>query len=125
MDVVGFVNGKIYTRFNPKKIVNALVVVNERVVYAGENEKAKEIVKLLNGKVFDLEGKTVLPGFIDSHMHLDELGMYLNIVDLRGVRSIKELKKKIGDYAEKAQTTWVIGHGWDQELFEEKSWPTR
>jgi len=125
MDVVGFVNGKIYTRFNPKKIVNALVVVNERVVYAGENEKAKEIVKFLNGEVVDLEGKTVLPGFIDSHMHLDELGMYLNMVDLRGVRSIKELKKKIGDYAEKAQTTWVIGHGWDQELFEEKSWPTR
>jgi len=123
--VICFANGKIYVSFKPKKVVRALVVANERVIYAGEDEKAKKITELLDGEVVDLEGKTILPGFIDSHMHLDELGMYLNMVDLRGVRSIEELKKKVGDYAKRVQTTWVLGHGWDQELFEEKRWPTR
>jgi len=123
--IIGFVNGKIYVSFKPKKVVKALVVANERVIYAGEDEKAKKIAELLEGEVVDLEGKTILPGFIDSHMHLDELGMYLNMVDLRGVRSIEELKKKVEDYAKRVQTSWVLGHGWDQELLEEKRWPTR
>lgn len=123
--IICFVNGKIYVSFRPKKVLEALIVANERVIYAGENQKAKKIAELLGGEIVDLGGKTILPGFIDSHMHLDELGMYLNMVDLRGVRSIKELKKKVEDYAKKLQTTWVLGHGWDQELFEEKRWPTR
>jgi len=121
----GFVNGKIYTSFRPRKIVNGLVVANGRILYAGEEERAKKITALLNGELIDLEGKTVLPGFIDSHMHLDELGMYLNMVDLRGVKSIEELKSRVKDYAKKAETTWILGHGWDQELFKERRWPTR
>lgn len=121
----GFVNGKIYTSFRPRKVVNGLVVANGRILYAGEEERAKKITSLLNGELIDLEGKVVLPGFIDSHMHLDELGIYLNMVDLRGVKSIEDLKHRVKDYAEKAKTTWILGHGWDQELFKERRWPTR
>ncbi len=124
MLIRAFVNGKIYVSFNPKRTVEALLVAFGRVLYAGSKEKVKKIVQELGGEIIDLQGKVVLPGFIDSHMHLDELGMSLNMVDLRGVRSIEELKERIREHAKKSGT-WVLGHGWDQELFEEKRWPTR
>ncbi len=65
----------------------------------------------------------VLPGFIDSHVHLDELGIYLNSLDLRGVRNIDELKRRLKKHAEKTESGWIVGYGWDQELL--KRYPTR
>jgi predicted amidohydrolase YtcJ len=66
-----------------------------------------------------------LPGFIDSHLHIDELGMYLNSLDLRGTKSIGGLQEKLQDFASNVTTPWILGHGWDQELFSEKRWPTK
>lgn len=119
-----FVNGKIYVSFNPKRTAEAILVAFGRVLYAGSREKAEKIAGELGGEIIDLRGKVVLPGFIDSHLHLEELGMYLNMADLRGVGSIEELKERVREHAKKGGT-WILGHGWDQELFEEKRWPTR
>ncbi|WP_240911843.1 amidohydrolase [Thermococcus sp. M36] len=125
VDLKAFVNGRIYVSFKPLKVADAILVDSGRVIYAGSSEKARKLAEELNGEVIDLRGKVILPGFIDSHLHLEELGMYLETLDLRAVRSIAKLKKKLGSYAKKAKTTWILGHGWDQELFEEKRWPTR
>ncbi|WP_289846366.1 amidohydrolase [Thermococcus alcaliphilus] len=118
-----FVNGKIYVSFKPIKIVKAIVVANEKIIYAGESEKAQKIAKELGGEVVDLGGKTVLPGFIDSHMHLNSLGQSLKMLNLKGTKSIEELKTKLKGYAEKTSTSWILGFGWDQE--ELGRYPTR
>ncbi|MEM4554026.1 MAG: amidohydrolase [Ignisphaera sp.] len=123
--VVGFVNGNIYLSLKPLKKVKAIVVDGERVLYAGDNGVAESIVKLFGGDIVDLKGRTVIPGFIDSHIHLDGVGIYLSMLDLRGVKSISELKERLKDYSKKVETVWILGFGWDQELFEEKRWPTR
>lgn len=123
--LVGFVNGSIYVSFKPLRRVEAMIVAGGRVAYVGEKKVVETVIKTLKGELVDLGGRTVLPGFIDSHLHLDELGMYLNMLDLRGVRSVRELKEKLGNYARSVKTMWVLGHGWDQELFEEGRWPTR
>lgn len=123
--VIGFVNGNIYISFKPIRKVEAIAVANGRVIYVGSSSEVKGIVRSLNGTVVDLGGRTVLPGFIDAHVHIDELGMDLNTVDLRGVRSIEELKEKLRKALDRVETLWVLGHGWDQELFEEKRWPSR
>ncbi|EHR78668.1 amidohydrolase [Thermococcus litoralis DSM 5473] len=68
-------------------------------------------------------GKTVLPGFIDSHMHLNSLGQSLKMLNLKGTKSIEELKTKLKGYAEKTSTSWILGFGWDQE--ELGRYPTR
>ncbi len=72
----------------------------------------------------DVGGRVVIPGLIDAHLHLESLALMSEWVDLRGVRSIEELKKAI---LSKAKTTsnWVLGRGWDHELFVEKRLPTR
>ncbi len=125
-NIMGFVNGNIYISFKPLKRVSALVSYDGRIMYIGTSNKARKLVTLFGGRVIDLKGKTVIPGFVDAHMHLDGLGLMLNTLDLRGVKSISELKRRLKDYYEQHKDiSWVIGRGWDQELFEEKRWPNR
>ncbi|WP_370456636.1 amidohydrolase [Thermococcus sp. MAR1] len=119
-----FINGNVYVSFRPVKRVEAFLVVGGRVAMLGSTEEILKAAEVLNAEIIDLDGGTVLPAFIDSHMHLDELGEYLNMLDLRGVRSIEELKRKLRDFAKK-KDGWLRGHGWDQELFKENRWPTR
>ena len=123
--VRAFINGKIYVSFSPLRVESGLVVHGERVLYVGSSERALEVARSLGGEVVDLSGRVVVPGFVDSHLHVDSLGLVLSTLDLRGVRSIRELKERLREYASKSRFTWILGHGWDQELFEEKRWPTR
>lgn len=124
--VLGFTNGNIYVSFIPLKKATGLVVYGERILYSGDSDKAERLTKSLNGSVIDLEGLTVIPGFIDTHMHLDMLGVTLNTIDLRGIESIESLKKRLREYYEKnPESSWITGRGWDQELFKEGRWPNR
>ncbi|MEM0160887.1 MAG: amidohydrolase [Thermoplasmata archaeon] len=116
--IKAFVNAKIYASFKPLKITDALIIKDGKIAELGSD-------KILNfGKIeiIDLHRSIVMPGFVDAHMHLDELGEYLNILDLRNVKSIKEMQEKLKTVQDK---DWIIGHGWDQELFEEQRWPDR
>ena len=47
----------------------------------------------------------------------------MNSLDLRGIRSIDELKRRLKEHAEKTKSEWIVGYGWDQELL--KRYPTR
>lgn len=110
-----FVNGKIYLSFKPSKTAEAIVIGNEKVIYTGDSERARKIAEELEGEVVDLKGKIVLPGFIDSHIHLNFLGQSLKMLNLKGTKSIEELKEKLKDYVNKTNTSWILGFGWDQE----------
>ncbi len=80
----------------------------------------------MNPEIVDLEGKTVLPGFIDSHLHLVNFGISLRNLSLSGLRSIKELRDKVREHASSlGEDEWVLGRGWDQDLFRERRFPTR
>ncbi len=68
----------------------------------------------------DLKGRVVMPGFIDAHAHLDSIGINLATLDLRGIDSIEELKSRLREYVKSVKTRWVMGRGWDQELFRER-----
>ncbi|MDW8062999.1 MAG: amidohydrolase [Candidatus Caldarchaeum sp.] len=122
----GFVNGRIYTSFVPLKTASSIVIFGDRIVYVGDVDKAMSLTSMLGGQLVDLDGLTMMPGFIDTHMHVDMLGMSLRSVDLRGVRSIEEMKKSVKEFYERNRSlSWIFGRGWDQELFEEKRWPNR
>lgn len=118
------INGKVYLSYKPLRISESLIVAGGRVIFTGSKSSALTISELLECDLIDLEGKVVLPGFIDAHLHLDGIGMYLNTIDLRGVKSIEELKDKVRRFVNRA-SSWIYGHGWDQELFVEGRWPTR
>ena len=76
-------------------------------------------------KVIDGGGKTLLPGLIDAHGHVMALGYAAIQLDLTGTRSLDELKQRLGKYAaENPGTGWIVGRGWNQELWPNKAFPT-
>ncbi|MCS7133916.1 MAG: amidohydrolase [Candidatus Caldarchaeum sp.] len=122
---LGVVGGTVYQSFKPVKKASGLVALDGRIIFVGDGEKAKRLTTSLNGSLLELDGLTVLPGFVDCHMHIDLLAVSLHSIDLRGVRSIAELKQRLKTHYElNREASWILGRGWDQELFEEKRWPS-
>jgi predicted amidohydrolase YtcJ len=69
-------------------------------------------------RVIDLAGRTVTPGLVDAHCHLYGLGTTLEIVSVRGVGSEAEAAAVVARAAtEREPGEWVIGRGWDQNLW--------
>ena len=76
-------------------------------------------------KVVDLGGRAVLPGLIDAHGHVMGLGYALIQLDLTGSASVNDLKQRLKDYAAaNPGKGWIIGRGWNQELWPTKAFPT-
>ena len=71
------------------------------------------------------EGRTVLPGLIDAHGHVTDLGFAALRPDITGTRSIAELQQRLRDYAAaNPKVQWILGYGWNQESWTEKRFPT-
>ena len=89
-----------------------------RVLHAGEaTPRASATI--------DAEGRVVLPGFIDAHGHVIELGEHALQLDLVGTSSLGDLKQRLRDYAAAhPDTKWILGAGWNQELWPDKKFPT-
>ncbi len=107
--------------------MEALLAFNDKVVYAGEASKAKRLAETLQEagvkvETIELRDAYVLPGFVDSHLHLGSLGMSLQGIDVSRAQSIEELKSIVAREAGRF-SYWVYGRGWDQERL--GAWPTR
>ena len=76
-------------------------------------------------KVVDGGGKTLLPGLLDAHGHVMDLGFAALRLDLTGTSSLAELQQRLRTYAAAhPEAKWIIGFGWNQELWPEKRFPT-
>jgi predicted amidohydrolase YtcJ len=73
----------------------------------------------------DAGGRTLLPGFIDAHGHVMELGRDALQLDLIGTASLAELQQRLRSYAAAhPEAHWILGAGWNQELWPDKRFPT-
>jgi len=114
-------NGKIYTMDPKNPFASALVIQERKIVAVGENPQIKDRVSR-GFKVIDLKRKVVLPGFIDSHTHFVHFASNLDQLDLKGVKSEKELTLKIKSKAKSLKPNqWLFGRGWDKNIFKDKS----
>jgi predicted amidohydrolase YtcJ len=105
-------NAKIYTVNKTQPLAHSLAIKDGKLLAVGDD------VSQFSGpatKHYDLEGATVVPGLIDSHVHLQELGELLESVDLRHVRTIKEIADFVRQrVVERKPGEWIIGRNWDQ-----------
>lgn len=77
-------------------------------------------------KIVDLQGRFVMPGFNDAHMHLTEAGRKKLTVDLTGTRSLQEFQDRLREHLKTAMPDeWITGSGWDETLWPGSHLPTR
>lgn len=73
----------------------------------------------------DAQGRMLLPGLVDGHGHVMALGFAALQLDLTGTRSIAELQQRLRNYATaNPDAKWILGRGWNQELWSDKRFPT-
>lgn len=89
-----------------------------KVLHRGDKRPATKF--LIDGK-----GTYLMPGLIDSHAHVMEVGFAAMTLDLSDTRSLAEALAKISAYAKAhPDRPWILGRGWNQELWPEKRFPT-
>jgi hypothetical protein len=92
----------------------AVAIAGDRIVFVG----SRADVQAYRGdatEVIDLAGATVLPGLVDSHTHVPELGERLNRVDLTGVATEEEaIARAVAFAANVPKGEWIVGRGWDE-----------
>ena len=111
------INGNIIT-LNPK--------LNQAHSLSIDNGKIKSINKTAPKlKTIDLKGATVIPGFIDAHFHLKNYGKRLEQINFKGLTSLNQIKKLLEKKLQSIQKgEWILGFGWDQNLWDSKSFPS-
>jgi predicted amidohydrolase YtcJ len=126
-----FIHGNIYTgvvdkaAFNAIKRAQAVAVRGDRIQAVGENAEVQKL-KGPNTQVIDLGGKFMMPGFNDAHTHLAQGGFQALHVSLVGTRSLDEFRERIrANVASAAPGAWILGGGWDENLWPVKTAPTR
>ena len=126
-----YIHGDIYTgvfgtsSFHVSMRAKALAVKGDRILAIGDEEDVLKR-KGPDTTVIDLKGHFAMPGFNDAHMHLSEAGFRKLTIDLTGVRSVEEFRKRIRDRVDSAAPMeWITGFGWDETLWPVKELPTR
>ncbi|MHA4261553.1 amidohydrolase [Bacillus cereus] len=119
-----FINGNVYTVEAKQPWAEAVAIKNGKIIYVGNTKGAKKY-RNKNTKIIDLEGKMLLPGFVDSHLHASETVNSLYSVDLANARTIDEYVQAVEQYRNEHSDVKVIhGAGWSNTLFS-SSGPTK
>jgi hypothetical protein len=121
---IAILNANIITLNSKQPKAEAIAIQNGKIIAVGSNEEISKYVSK-ETKVIDAKNRTVVPGFVDCHVHMTGFGWFLQTLDLRNVRSIKEMQQKLQEHAEKnPEKSWILGGRWDHEKFVEKRFPT-
>ena len=116
-------DARIYTVDANRPIAQALAVADGRVLFVGDERGALSF-RGSNTKLVDLDGATVIPGMIDAHAHLLNLGMGLRRIELRGTTSLDDvIKRVVARRDELAKGEWLLGRGWDQNDWADTRFP--
>ncbi|HBZ08968.1 MAG TPA: amidohydrolase [Bacillus bacterium] len=97
-------------------------------IWPDERPPDDEIIKSDNFKEIDLNGATLIPGFIDTHNHILMYGQQKHQVDCRSPfnKNIKDIQQRLTEAAQqKNEYEWIIGYGYDDSLLEEMRHPTK
>jgi predicted amidohydrolase YtcJ len=118
-------DGNVLTMDSSQPSAEAVAVKKDRIAKVGTNKEIRQWIGD-DTKVINLQGRTVVPGLTDSHIHVGDFGKFLMWIDLKDVNSIEETQQRIRERTQKiSKERWIIGSGWDQTRFAEKRYPNR
>jgi predicted amidohydrolase YtcJ len=109
--------GTIYTLTSEGHQVEAILTDGDQIIALGSLHEIEE--KYAISERIDLQGGTMLPGFVDSHLHLIGHGETLVRLDLSVFSTKVEVLSAVKTYAEQfSGDEWIIGEGWNENLWE-------
>ena len=117
-------NGTIYTvnEDNPK--VSAVAVKEGRIIDVGFDSQMESHIGQ-GTEVINLDGRTMVPGFIESHGHIMGLGSAKLKLDLNGVENYDEIVDMVSKAVEETEPgEWILGRGWHQSKWLKDFKPT-
>jgi predicted amidohydrolase YtcJ len=120
-------NGPVITVDPQNSIASAVAINDNKIIYVGDNETALSF-KQNNTKLVDLKGRSLVPGFIDSHLHMAVFGANSIAIDCRSpkVSSIEDIKKLVKEAAALTpKGQWIRGWGYDHSKLKENRHPNR
>ncbi len=114
---------RIYTVNPAQPTASSIAIKGDRILAVGDNLQANIGPST---RIVDVAGAAVIPGLIDSHVHLTGLGQALEILDLREASSIEDITRQVRAAAAAAKPgEWIRGRGWDQTRWPGKEFPDR
>jgi|SRR5699024_1339956 len=122
-----FMNGEVITVNKNNEVMEAVAVQDNKIIAVGTNEEILEL-KDHNSEVIELQGKTLMPGFIDSHLHLtiygtNELSISCKKDHIQSINDLlTELKKRV---LTTPKGEWIRAWGYHEEKMVEKRFPTK
>jgi len=125
-------NGTIVTVDSANTVAEAVAVKDGKIAAVGTEVEVMQW-RGTGTELTDLEGKTVLPGFVEPHSHLSFVGVKLNVANLSPppvgpVGSLADLKQALREYMESKDLKpgdWIMGMGYDDTAMTEQRHPTR
>jgi predicted amidohydrolase YtcJ len=114
-----YINGNIYTVADAAK-VEAVATLDGMIIYAGSKVGLENYIGEGTEEI-DLQGKTMTPGFIESHGHLMDMGFGELNLDLTKIKNYNDMVALVAEAAAKAAPgEWILGRGWHQSKWDEQ-----
>ncbi|MGC5327235.1 amidohydrolase [Brevibacillus sp. SYSU BS000544] len=120
-----FLNGEVITVDQENSIAEAVAIQGNRIIAVGTNQEIKPYITAKT-KVVDLQGKSILPGFIDAHLHIlhgtNRMGINCKEPPIKSIKDLIEcLKQK---KSETAKGEWIRAFGFNEMSVDERRYPT-
>ena len=117
-------NASVYTVDPAFSKAEAFAVRDGRFIAVGTSDEIRAAYSA--DEAIDAKGQPIYPGFYDAHSHFFGYAQTYGQADLGGATSFEEIIDRLKAFrAEHPDTEWLLGRGWDQNLWEDKSFPTR
>ena len=121
-DVI-IIRSNILTQNPDHPVARTMIIKDGRIVAIGDDVS---ITGVDTAQMINLTDKTILPGFIDSHVHVRELGMDRIKANLVGVTTADEIVDRLQTrFPNPNPGVWLIGQGWDEGAFASLGYPDR
>ena len=124
-DVI-LVNGPIYTADADRRKVTGMAITGGKITALGSTDEIRALARE-DTEIVDLDGRSAIPGIVDSHNHLPTAGAMMSEgVILFDAKTISELQEMVAGRAQTMEPgEWIQGAGWIENQFEEWRMPTR
>ncbi len=120
MDLIIY-NARIYSVDKYFTIAESAAIKNGKFIAVGSDDEI--LGKYRSESMIDMEGRFVYPGLIDPHCHFYGYGSSLMNADLVGISSFEEIIEIIRKHDEEFPSEWIVGRGWDQNLWPVQDFP--